>query len=674
MKRIFSLLALLCIYSNAFSQSYSNPLVIEDSADPTVLEYEGAYYQVSTERGGKVSIRYSTDLINWKHYSDIFTKENRPNFVEKGGIWAPDINYIDGRFYLFYSMSTWGGEWAAGIGVASADNLMGPWTDQGKLFISTEIEVQNSIDPCYFQDKGRHYLFWGSFRGIHAIELDIKDGKVALKEGSQKQQVAGTAYEGVMIHKHKGYYYMFASTGSCCSGLKSTYTTVVGRSKKLMGPYVDKEGKPMLENNHEILISNGNGFKGTGHNSEIIKDKKGQDWIFYHAYWERTPSKGRLLLADKLVWEKGWPRVENGIPHFDNEVFCKEYPERTSLLSSTDMVLLYGGSPHRKAEYRWTPETIKDYVEYTDREGKSHWLFDSFLLLEFMNAGGEKDSKTLITGYKYKGEYLHSAVKQNWKDLIDYYFADGSGVDALELAIEETAKTIGDPKTKRQVVIGIPEPIRHEFWRDETTTTKYWGELDGVEMDFSKQEDRIKVCKWYIDQVKERFAQKNYKHVELSGFYWVAEESSHTSTLIKEIACYLNASNYSLSWIPYFKAHGYKDWKKLGFNYAYHQPNHFFNESIPYERIPEACKLAQEAGMDMEMEFDEYALKWKGWGYRLRAYIQGFKESGAWEKSRLAYYQGSWAIHNLRQSKEKEDNELYHELCEFIISRPIRNK
>ena len=175
MKRIFSLLALLYICSNAFSQSYSNPLVIEDSADPTVLEYEGAYYQVSTERGGKVSIRYSTDLINWKHYSDIFTKENRPNFVEKGGIWAPDINYIDGRFYLFYSMSTWGGEWAAGIGVASADNLMGPWTDQGKLFISTEIEVQNSIDPCYFQDKGRHYLFWGSFSGIHAIELDIKD-------------------------------------------------------------------------------------------------------------------------------------------------------------------------------------------------------------------------------------------------------------------------------------------------------------------------------------------------------------------------------------------------------------------------------------------------------------------------------------------------------------------
>ena len=78
---------------------------------------------------------------------------------------------------------------------------------------------------------------------------------LTVKKGANPIQIAGTAYEGTYIHKHEGYYYMFASIGSCCEGLKSTYTTVVGRSKQLLGPYMDKNGKGMLDNHHEILIT-----------------------------------------------------------------------------------------------------------------------------------------------------------------------------------------------------------------------------------------------------------------------------------------------------------------------------------------------------------------------------------------------------------------------------------
>lgn len=85
-------------------------------------------------------------------------------------------------------------------------------------------------------------MFWGSFRGIYGVEL-TEDG-LAVKPGAEKKQIAGTAYEGTYIHKKKGYYYMFASTGTCCEGLKSTYQTVVGRSKSLWGPYQDKQGSP----------------------------------------------------------------------------------------------------------------------------------------------------------------------------------------------------------------------------------------------------------------------------------------------------------------------------------------------------------------------------------------------------------------------------------------------
>ena len=132
------------------------------------------------------------------------------------------------------------------------------------------------------------------------------------------RRVAGTAYEGTYIHKKDGYYYFFASIGTCCEGLKSTYTTVVGRSKKLFGPYVDKNGKKMLDNHHEILIHKNEAFVGTGHNSEIVTDKAGNDWVFYHAVSTKNPG-GRVLMLDKVDWKDGWPSVSGNSPSSESE-------------------------------------------------------------------------------------------------------------------------------------------------------------------------------------------------------------------------------------------------------------------------------------------------------------------------------------------------------------------
>jgi arabinan endo-1,5-alpha-L-arabinosidase len=106
---------------------------------------------------------------------------------------------------------------------------------------------------------------------------------------------------------------LFASIGSCCEGLNSTYTTVVGRSNNLWGPYLDKKGESMMENHHEIVISKNASFVGVGHNSEIVQDDKGNDWILYHGYTITDPS-GRKLFLDKIVWENNWPTVKGGSP------------------------------------------------------------------------------------------------------------------------------------------------------------------------------------------------------------------------------------------------------------------------------------------------------------------------------------------------------------------------
>lgn len=299
------------------ADKYSNPVIDYSLPDPSIIKGEdGYFYLYATEDIRNLPIHRSKDLVNWEFVGTAFTDATRPDFEPEGGIWAPDINKIGDKYVLYYSMSVWGGEWTCGIGCVVSDRPEGPFKDCGMMFRSNGIKVQNSIDPFYIEDNGHKYLFWGSFRGIYAIELS-EDG-LSLKSGSSPVQIAGTAYEGTYIHKRGGYYYMFASIGSCCEGLKSTYTTVVGRSTSLFGPYLDKKGQSMMDNHHEILIHKNDSFVGTGHNSEIVSDNAGTDWLFYHAVSVANPD-GRVLMLDKIDWIDGWPSVEGNSPSVKSE-------------------------------------------------------------------------------------------------------------------------------------------------------------------------------------------------------------------------------------------------------------------------------------------------------------------------------------------------------------------
>lgn len=332
MKTHFLLLLLLCAsqlgcYTSCSSsdenkkvepfpiKDYTNPVVAGSLPDPTIIKADdGYFYLYATEDHPNIPIMKSKNLVRWEYVGTVFTLDNRPNFEPQGGLWAPDINYINGKYVLYYSMSVWGGEETCGIGVAVSDSPSGPFEDKGKLFRSNEINVTNSIDPFYIEENGKKYLFWGSFRGIYATELS--DDGLSLKDISQKQQIAGTAFEGTYIHKRGNYFYLFASMGSCCSGINSTYKLVVGRSETLFGDYVNKEGKSMKTNNWSLVIGPNSNFVGNGHCSEIVQDSEGKDWILYHGVDVSKPD-GRMLLLDEIKWdEDGWPYVEGASPSY----------------------------------------------------------------------------------------------------------------------------------------------------------------------------------------------------------------------------------------------------------------------------------------------------------------------------------------------------------------------
>lgn len=302
-------------------EKFQNPIIPLSLPDPTVVKADdGFFYLYATEDIRNLPIYRSSDLVSWSFVGTAFTDATRPQWNPNGGIWAPDINRINGCYVLYYAKSEWGGEWTCGIGVASSDNPQGPFTDHGAMFISEEIGVKNSIDAFYIEDNGKKYLFWGSFRGIYGIELT--DDGLAIKPGAKLQKIASEQMEATYIHKRGDYYYLFGSAGSCCEGAKSTYRVIYGRSKSLFGPYLTKDGKSMLDGDFDVLLHGNSFVAGPGHNSEFITDDKGQDWMIYHGYLMADPDAGRQVFMDKVDWIDGWPQVAGNVSSIESVKPC----------------------------------------------------------------------------------------------------------------------------------------------------------------------------------------------------------------------------------------------------------------------------------------------------------------------------------------------------------------
>ena len=290
---------------------YHNPVIGINAPDPTVIRAsDGYFYLYATSRN--VSVFKSPNLTNWIYVGNAFDETTRPAIVSSASIWAPDINYIDGKYVMYYSQSVWGGSWTCGIGIAVSDTPQGPFTDLGALFTSKSINVKNSIDPFYIETEGKKYLFWGSLCGIYGIRL--ADDGMSVMPGSEKFQVASNGVEGTYIHYHDGKYFLFVSKGLCCEGANSTYHVVYGRSDSIEGPYYTKEGRPLLYGNYNKLLQ-GNGLvAGPGHNSEFITDDAGNDWLMYHGYLKSDPEAGRLGFLDQINWVNGWPEIKKKEP------------------------------------------------------------------------------------------------------------------------------------------------------------------------------------------------------------------------------------------------------------------------------------------------------------------------------------------------------------------------
>ena len=286
--------------------------------DPVMIRENDAWYVFST--GAGVPMRRSRDLLHWEEIGRVFD-DDAPTWAQKEipgahDVWAPDISYYNGSFHLYYSVSTFGSQRSC-IGLATNKTLdpSSPeyrWVDHGKVIESFPDKMDfNTIDPNFVLDKsGQPWLVWGSYwGGIKLARLNPDAGKL-LDEAKIYALAARPrrhAIEASFITYEKDYYYLFVSFDHCCRGVASNYRIMVGRSREITGPYVDYQGRPMLEGHGALVLAGYDEWRGPGHNG-FLRDN-GRDWLVHHMYdaGERgTPT----LQIRPLIWARdGWPLV-----------------------------------------------------------------------------------------------------------------------------------------------------------------------------------------------------------------------------------------------------------------------------------------------------------------------------------------------------------------------------
>ncbi len=316
----------------------------------------------------------------------------------------------------------------------------------------------------------------------------------------------------------------------------------------------------------------------------------------------------------------------------------------------TDLVLIYQGGTHRP---NWTADEFAPYIRFRESERvKADWLFDGFLFIEFQDGRGHEFAR----GYKKQ-----PARKEDWLWLLDRNFEPGHAVDALNQAIAAAAKTNGSPTRRRLVVLTLPEPIHGQT---------NWGKLDGRALDFSKSEDRVAACAWHVQTALTKWQALAPTHLDLAGFYWVAENAHQADDILPRIAADIHARGKRFFWIPYWNSAGAADWRKLGFDAAYQQPNHFFNPKVPDSRLEATCVLSRANGMGLEFECDHRAMtSAEVFRPRLHSYLETFERNGVKTNAAMAYYEGGGALLQMARAKDEEVVALYHEVARWVAAR-----
>jgi len=294
-------IAILLFFATTGSAQVGKSFIHDPS---TIMKCEGKYYTFGTGGGGLIS----EDGWTWHGGAE------RP-----GGGAAPDAIKIGDRYLVVY------GATGGGLGGGHNGKILTMWnktldpaspdfkfTEPILVAQSDGVEDNDAIDPGLLLDPndGRLWCSYGTYFGfIRLIELDPLTGKRV--EGNVAIDIAIDC-EATDLEYRNGWYYLLGTHGTCCDGANSTYNIVVGRSRKITGPYLDNMGREMLKGGGKMVVAARDRLIGPGHFGRLVLEE-GVEKMSCH-YEADLDQSGRSVLGIlPLLWKNGWPVAGDNI-------------------------------------------------------------------------------------------------------------------------------------------------------------------------------------------------------------------------------------------------------------------------------------------------------------------------------------------------------------------------
>lgn len=310
---------------------YNEPWILQ-RADPYVYKHtDGTYYfTASVPAYDTIVLRSAKTLAGLAEAEEkVLWKKHESGPMSKH-IWAPEIHYLFGKWYIYFAGGEMEDEWEIRPYVleCQGDNPMkDEWIEKGKMVRAKEDEFSFeafSLDATVFENKGKWYYIWAEKVGVgkQISNLYIAEMENGYTLKTVQELLTTPDYdwerygfwvnEGPGIIKHDGKIFMTYSASETgiqyCVGMLSA-----DEDADLLDPRSwTKERYPVLATNEE------KGIYGPGHNS-FTKDEEGNDIIVYHARTEAkivgnplyNPNRHAMLM--RVKWS------EDGRPVFDYE-------------------------------------------------------------------------------------------------------------------------------------------------------------------------------------------------------------------------------------------------------------------------------------------------------------------------------------------------------------------
>lgn len=287
---------------------YSNPVRRGFYPDPSVIRVGDDYYMVNSsfQYFPAIPISHSKDMVHWETIGHAVTESSYLDLSEipdSHGIWAPDIEYINGKFYVIATLRL-AGDGKRGNDVLRRQLIVSSEKPEGPYSKPSWIEVDD-IDPSLFVDTdGTPYMVIAP--GVNIIKLSPDLSKT---EGCLENVWSGTGErcsEGPHLFYKDGWYYAMVAEGGTGYG----HGINVARSRNLRGPYEPSPYNPVMRQ-----LDPDASIQRAGH-GKLVQAKDGSWWCFYlcgRPNGGRFTTCGRETALDPVQWTSdGWFTINNG--------------------------------------------------------------------------------------------------------------------------------------------------------------------------------------------------------------------------------------------------------------------------------------------------------------------------------------------------------------------------